>query len=119
MWVLLALAGGALLVLIIANLITSEKKIEQEIEHLYAVGDPQFARSLGTLLGPGILPGNRVTALVNGNQIFPALLDAIRGAQKTINFETFIYWSGAIGRAFAEAPIEQARAGVKVHVLLD
>ena len=119
MWVLLALAGGALLVLIIANLTTSEKKIEQEIEHLYAVGDPQFARSLGTLLGPGILPGNRVTALVNGNQIFPALLDAIRGAHRTINFETFIYWSGAIGRAFAEALIERALTGVRVHVLLD
>ncbi|MBA3444388.1 MAG: cardiolipin synthase B [Gemmatimonadales bacterium] len=119
MWVLLALVGGAVLVLVVANLTTSEKKIEQEIEHLYSVGDPQFARSLGTLLGPAILPANRVTALVNGNQIFPAILDAIRGAKRTITFETFIYWSGAIGRTFAQALIERARAGVKVHLLLD
>ena len=117
--VLLAVAGGALLVLIIANLSTSEKKIEREIEHLYSVRDPQFARSLGTLLGPGILPGNRVTPLLNGNQIFPAMLDAIRDARRSITFETFIYWSGEIGRDFARALIAQARAGIEVHVLLD
>ena len=117
--IFLALVGGALIVLLIANLSTSEKKIEQEIEHLYAVGDPQFARSLGTLLGPAILPGNQVTGLVNGDQIFPAMLDAIRRAKQTITFETFIYWSGAIGKAFAEALTERARSGVKVHVLLD
>ena len=117
--VLLAVAGGALLVLLIANLSTSEKKIEQEIEHLYSVRDPQFARSLGTLLGPAILPGNRVTPLLNGNQIFPAMLAAIHNARRSINFETFIYWSGEIGRDFAQALITQARAGIEVHVLLD
>jgi cardiolipin synthase len=119
MWILLALVAGALIVLLIANLTTSEKKIEQEIDHVYAVGDPQFARSLGTLLGPAILPGNRITALINGDQIFPAILDAIRGARRTITFETFIYWSGEIGKAVAEALIERARAGVRVHLLLD
>jgi cardiolipin synthase len=119
MWVFLAIVGGALLVLLIANLSTSEKKIEQEIEHLYSVRDPEFARSLGTLLGPGILAGNCVTPLINGNQIFPAMLDAIRGARGTITFETFIYWSGEIGRTFAQALVERAVAGVQVHVLLD
>ncbi len=118
-WIFLALVGGALLVLIVANLSTSEKKIEQDIEHLYSVGDPQFARSLGTLLGPAILPGNRVIALINGVQIFPAMLDAIRSARRTITFETFIYWSGSIGKEFAAALIDRARAGVRVHVLLD
>jgi cardiolipin synthase len=65
------------------------------------------------------LPGNRITALINGDQIFPAILDAIRGARRTITFETFIYWSGEIGKAVAEALIERARAGVRVHLLLD
>jgi len=119
MWIFVAVLGGALLVVLIANLTTSEKKIEDELEHLYSVADPQFVRSLGTLLGPAILPGNRVTALLNGDQIFPALLEAVRGARRTITFETFIYWSGAIGKEFAGALIERARAGVEVHVLLD
>ena len=119
MWVFLAIVGGALLVVLIANLSTSEKKIEQEIEHRYSVRDPEFARSLGTLLGPAILAGNSVTPLINGNQIFPAMLDAIRAARRTITFETFIYWSGEIGKAFAQALIERAEAGIRVHVLLD
>jgi len=118
-WIFVAVLGGALLVVLIANLTTSEKKIEDELEHLYSVADPQFVRSLGTLLGPAILPGNRVTALLNGDQIFPALLEAVRGARRTITFETFIYWSGTIGKEFAGALIERARTGVEVHVLLD
>ena len=65
------------------------------------------------------MSGNRYRVLVNGDQIFPAMLAAIRGARKTINFETYIYWSGAIGKEFADALAERARAGVKVHVLLD
>ena len=47
------------------------------------------------------------------------MLETIRGATKTICFETFIYWSGSIGREFAEALSDRARAGVKVHVMLD
>jgi cardiolipin synthase A/B len=117
--ILLALTAGALVVLTIANLSSSAKKIEREVEHLYPAGDPQFVRSMGSLLGPAIVPGNQVRALCNGDEIFPAMLEAIRGARRTICFETFIYWSGEIGREFAEALSERARAGVKVHVVLD
>ena len=119
MWILLAFLAGALLVLVIANLSSSSKKIEREIDHLYPVRDPQFVRAMGSLLGPPLTPGNRVRALCNGDEIFPSMLEAIRQAERTICFETFIYWSGSIGREFAEALSERARAGVKVHVVLD
>ncbi len=119
MWIALAFAAGALLVLLIAYLSSSSKKIEREIDHLYPVGDPQFGRAMGSLLGPPLTSGNRVRALCNGDEIFPSMLDAICGAERTICFETFIYWSGSIGREFAEALSERARAGVKVHVVLD
>ena len=119
MWILLAFAAGALLVLVIANLSSSSKKIEEEIEHLYPVKDPQFVRAMGSLLGPPIAEGNRVRALCNGDEIFPSMLEAIRGARRTICFETFIYWSGSIGREFADALSERARAGVRCHVVLD
>ncbi len=101
------------------NLISGEKQIRYEIEHEFAVDDPQFLRSIGPLLGPQPLPGNRITALHNGSQIFPAMLAAIGGARETINFETYIYWSGDIGRQFSDALCERAHAGVKVHVILD
>ncbi len=111
--------GCLLLFIVIANLVSGDKQIDHEIAHRYATGDPSFVRSMGTLLGPAILPGNRVTALCNGDEIFPAMLDAIRGARHTITFETYIYWSGSIGKEFADALSDRSRAGVKVHVLLD
>ena len=87
--------------------------------HRFAVEDPQFLRSMGQLLGPAIVPGNRVTAFQNGDQIFPAMLGAIRSARESITFETYIYWSGEIGQEFSDALCERAQAGVRVHVLLD
>ena len=96
-----------------------ERQIRYEMRHRFAIEDPQFLRSMGQLLGPAILPGNKVTALQNGDQIFPAMLETIRGAHESITFETYIYWSGDIGRQFSEALCERALAGVKVHVLLD
>ncbi len=119
MWIAVAAVAGALVALIALNLSSSERKIEHAVRPLYAAGDDEFVRSMGALLGPGIVRGNRVTSYLNGDQIFPAMLDAIRSARRTITFETYIYWSGEIGREFAEALSERARAGVRVHVLLD
>lgn len=120
-WLIVVITAAAtyLLGVIIRLLTSGEKKIEHEIEHLYSVADEQFARSMEGLLPPAVLGGNRVTPLINGEQIFPAMLQAIRSAARSITFETFIYWSGQIGAEFADALIERARAGVKVHVLLD
>jgi cardiolipin synthase len=101
------------------NLTTGERKIDREIESLHGVEDEQFQREVGHLLGPPILAGNRVDTLINGKEIFPAMLDAIRGAERTIVFETFIYWKGDIARELTEAIAERARAGVRVHMLLD
>ena len=115
----LAVVATAVVTVLLLNFSTGEKKIEKRISSLYAAADPQFARAMGNLLGPAILDGNRITGLQNGDEIFPAMLSAIRSAEKTITFETYIYWSGRIGKAFAEALSERARAGVKVHVLLD
>ena len=105
--------------LLTLNFTSGEKKIEEHIERGYDLHDPQFRRAMGVLLGPPVVEGNRVEALLNGDQIFPSMLAAIRAAQKTITFETYIYWSGDIGAEFARALAERAKAGVKVHVLLD
>jgi cardiolipin synthase len=119
MAVVLAIGATLVLILLVLNLSSGEKKIKHQIEPLYAIDDPQFLRSMGSLLGPPVLGGNRVATLLNGDQIFPAMLEAIRGAKETIDFETYIYWSGTVGKEFADALSERARAGVRVHVLLD
>ena len=121
-WLLIGsgVAGLCLLAgLLIANFTGGEKKIQQHLERLYALDDPRFVRELGVLLGPPFLQGTQVRVLLNGDQIFPPMLEAIRGAQVSITFETYIYWQGDIGREFASALAERARQGVKVHVLLD
>ena len=106
-------------VLIAVNFTSGEEEVTRKIPRLYSSKDPQFRRAMGSLLGPPLVRGNRAQELLNGEQIFPAMLAAIRGAQHSITFETYIYWSGDIGREFADALSERAKAGVKVHVLLD
>jgi cardiolipin synthase A/B len=120
--------GGTLLIVLATAIVTvvginlvsdPEKEVKRRVSHEYRIDDPQFARSMGVLLGPALVGGNRIDTLLDGDEIFPAMLKAIREARKTISFETYIYWSGDVGQSFAEAIAERARAGVKVHVLLD
>jgi cardiolipin synthase len=71
------------------------------------------------VIGVAATEGNRIEPLVNGDRIFPAMLDAIDQARHTIDFLTFVYWTGEIGDRFAEALASRAAAGVRVRVLLD
>jgi len=85
----------------------------------YDVHDPQFVRSMGNLFGQPLVAGNAAVTLVNGEQIFPAMLAAIESAQQTITFETYMFFPGEITASFSKAIADRARAGVKVHVLID
>jgi cardiolipin synthase len=95
------------------------KQPRQEIAPLYSARAPEFRQAAGSLLGPNFVPGNNVTTLVNGNQIFPAMLGAIRSAKRSINLETYVFQDGEIARQFTEALAERAQAGVKVNAILD
>ena len=72
--VLLVLFASVIATVIALNFVSGEKKIKQAIDKRYSIDDPQFLRSMGVLLGPAIVPGNRVQTLVNGDEIFPALV---------------------------------------------
>ena len=76
-------------------------------------------RRLEALLGIPASEGNCLTLLKNGDQIFPAMLSAVREAQRTIDFLTFVYWKGDIAAEFARALAERAQAGLDVRVLID
>jgi cardiolipin synthase A/B len=89
------------------------------MKHQFTVRDLAFQQTMHALTGSPLLDGNRVEILRNGVQIFPSMLAAIRTAQKAINLEFYIYWDGEIGKQFAEALAERARAGVAVKVILD
>ncbi len=87
--------------------------------HDFSIRDPAFFGSAHALADPPPLEGNAIQLLHNGDQIFPAMLEAIRGAKASVNFEAFLFNSDAVGHQFRDALCERARAGVRVRVLLD
>jgi cardiolipin synthase len=90
-----------------------------QLQNVAAIGDPEFHQTMANLLGPPIVEGNAVETLLNGDQIFPPMLEAIRSAKKTVTFESYIYWEGEIAEQFTDALCDRAKNGVKVHVILD
>ncbi len=114
-----AAAGGFATLFVARNFFPDEKRITHQIHADYSACDDVFARTVGQLLGPPLLAGNKVTALQNGDEIFPAMLAGIRSAQRTICLENFLLREGKISDEFADALVERANAGVKVHFLQD
>ncbi len=115
----LALAGLALLVSLPGcSYIFSEKRTVYRYDPSYGVDSPEFVRSLDGL-GTEMVPGNDARLLENGDGIFPAMLDAIGRARRSINLEIYIFNQGSVGSRFAEALAERARAGVEVRILVD
>lgn len=79
----------------------------------------EYCQQLEYTVGIPFVEGNEITVLQNGDEIFPAMLDAIEQAEHSVDFETFVYWEGDIAREFARALARQAKRGVTVRVLLD
>jgi cardiolipin synthase len=112
----------ALLLCVIGLLVgcsTGRTEAPYQLDAKYGVEDPQFRQTLANLLGPPLLEGNSLTTMINGDEFYPTMLAAIPKAKRTITFETFMYWKGSMGEAFTSALCERARAGVKVHVMID
>jgi len=83
-----------------------------------AADDPSFLPTIEAYTSTAH-GGNSATLLLNGDQIFPAQLEAIRAARVTISYAQYFYEESRIGREIAEALAERCRAGVRGHILLD
>jgi cardiolipin synthase len=114
-----AIISGFTTAILARNFFESEKKVTHPIVTDYGVEDASFCRTISHLLGTPFVGGNDVKVFNNGDEIFPAMLGAIRRAKHTITFENFVFTSGRVTRQFAGAFAERAMAGVKVHVLQD
>ena len=117
-WIGITLAVLAVVALFCVFLIRRHT-LDYHLEHTFAVSDPEFFGSAMAMANPVPIAGNAIEILENGDSFFPAMLEAIRGAKKTVNFEAYIFYSDEVGRAFRDALCERARAGVEVRVLLD
>jgi cardiolipin synthase len=89
------------------------------LDHEFAVQSPEFLSTIAGATGVPFTQGNRLTLLNNGDEFYPAMLEEIARAETSITIEAYIYWEGEIGRQFAQALADRARAGVKVKILLD
>jgi cardiolipin synthase A/B len=84
-----------------------------------AMGDPAFGPTIEAYTGTRVVGGNTVDVLLNGDEIFPAILAAIRSAESTITYAQYFYEQGEMPEQIAVAFAERCRAGVRAHILLD
>jgi cardiolipin synthase len=114
----LTIIGGAFVTwLIVAMLFTPH--IPYHIEGEIDACSDHFLHVVESTCQTHLQDGNRIDILTNGDQFYPAMLDAIQSARETINMECYIFKKGAIGDAFVEALCERARAGVRVTLVMD
>ena len=90
-----------------------------ELEASLDVGGESFLRATEAITGAPVSYGNDVELLVNGDNIFPAFLETISSATKTLNLLTYVYWTGDIAHDVADAVSKRALEGVTCNVLLD
>jgi cardiolipin synthase len=81
--------------------------------------DDLVDQALTRAAGAPLVAGNRVRLLKDGTENYPAWLDAIRGATRTIHFENYIFYEDEVGMQFAEALASRAREGLRVRLLQD
>jgi len=84
-----------------------------------AMGDPAFGPTIEAYTGTRVVGGNTVDVLLNGDEIFPAILAAIRSAESTITYAQYFYEQGEMPEQIAVAFAERCRAGVRAHIRLD
>src|SRR5687768_2816110 len=100
-------------------LMLAQDQVTLKLRSAVGAAEPRHANYVGGLLGVQLTRGNQFTVLTNGDQIFPAMLDAIRNAKRRVSFETYIYKKGQMGEEFTRAFEDAAKRGVRVNLVID
>ncbi|MGJ8697895.1 MAG: phospholipase D-like domain-containing protein [Verrucomicrobiaceae bacterium] len=93
--------------------------IHRTLEPAAGLNAPAPAPAIAQKTGIPWTSGNHIRTLINGDQFYPPMLEAIRSAEKTITFETFAYVPGFVANDFTTALANKAKDGVNVHLILD
>ena len=112
-------AATAAMAMISFLIMPTERAPQFGLDHDFTTSDPEFLSSIVGATGEPFSTGNSIVVLNNGDEFYPAMLDAIRGARRSITIEAYIYWSGEIGLEVAEVLAARSKAGVPVKILLD
>jgi cardiolipin synthase len=89
------------------------------LSHEVAIESPEFLPSITGATGAPFVSGNRIDTFINGDRFYPAILEAIGAAERSINIEAYIFWDDSLGNLVADALVAKARAGVGVRILVD
>jgi cardiolipin synthase len=103
-----------------------EKRDYRELQAELAASHPDRAESMAALIriservgGRPLLDGNRVQPLFNGDNAYPAMLEAIRNAEHSVYLCSYMFDTDAVGREFVDALAATAARGVDVRVIVD
>ena len=114
----LSLAGAVFLVwLIVVFLFTPA--INYHLARRTSVHADDFLYTLQSTCQAALHHGNRVDVLTNGSEFYPAMVEAIRSATRSVNMECYIFRPGRVADQFIDALTERARLGVNVTVVVD
>jgi cardiolipin synthase A/B len=105
--------------IIAALLMFAQDQVTLKIRSAVGPGEPRHAAYIAGLVGADLTYGNDYDVLTNGDQIFPSMLEAIRGATRRISIETYIYESGEVANQFTAALEDAAHRGVRVNMVVD
>ena len=100
-------------------LVLAQDQVTLKLRSAVGAAEPRHQNYIAGLLGAQLTRGNRYVVLTNGDQLFPAMLNAIRAAKRRISFETYIYKPGKMADEFTKAFEEAARRGVRVNLVVD
>ena len=101
------------------GIVLAQDQITLRVRSAVSAEDPRHASYIAALVGADTRRGNTYDVLTNGDQIFPAMLEAIHGARRRISFETYIYDEGTVANQFTAALEAAARRGVRVQLVVD
>lgn len=91
-----------------------QQHLPEDSQHLTAL-----TLTTAKVLRRALLRGNRVEVLVNGDEAYPAMLDAIAAARHSVTLSTYIFDHDPTGLTFVEALGAAVRRGLEVRVLID
>jgi cardiolipin synthase A/B len=114
----LSLAGAVFLVWLVVVILFTPA-IRYHLSHRTSVHDDGFLYAMQSTCQAALHHGNRVHILTNGEQFYPAMLEAIRGATRSVLMELYIFQPGAVADQFVDALSERARHGVNVTIVVD
>ena len=114
----LAWTGGVFLVWL-ALVLFFTPGINYHLSQRTSLHHEDFLYTIQSTCQAALHHGNRVTVFTDGPAFYPAMLEAIRGAKRSINMECYIFEDGKVASWFIDALSERARNGVNVTIVVD